>query len=460
MKNIFLFLLVLTGCIASAQSLTDKKLIHSIDEILAKQFKPNEPGIAVLVARKGKVIYEKAFGSANVELQVPLQPDMVFRIGSVSKQFTAIAILQLFEQGKLSLNDSLQKYIPGFPSKKYSITIENLLTHTSGIGDYMAKDDPDPFIERRDFTPQQLVDYVRADSLMVKPGTQFIYSNTNYVLLGMIIEKISGMSYHKYVKENILNRAGLSNSYYAPEKVIIPKRVPGYRKGKEGFENTSMQSISLGYACGDLLSTVGDLYKWNKAVVENKLLKKEITEKAFTPFTLQNGYTTHYGYGYIIDTLYGKRCFRHDGSVSGFGADTRYFPDEDVYMAFLINGRSNETDRRTTEVVNNISLLVLGKPVRRAIKLSTTVLEQYTGTYAINEEHMIFVTIEKGQLFIEGSNPSDRVYKIPVYPSAENKFFVKPVDFEITFIKDEGGKVVKLITTYGGKVNLEWKKVK
>src|SRR5580693_1579106 len=172
-KFIISMCLSLIGFVCVVQAQPDDHLVKSIDSLVAPQFEGNQPGISILIAKKGQIVYQKAFGSANLELNTPMQPDNVFRIGSITKQFTAVAILQLVEQGKISLQDSVQKYVKDFPSKGYTITIENLLTHTSGIVDFTAKDDPDPYIERRDFTPEFLINYIKNDPLHFKPGSKY-----------------------------------------------------------------------------------------------------------------------------------------------------------------------------------------------------------------------------------------------------------------------------------------------
>jgi len=178
-KFIISICLSLIGCVYLAPAQRVDQLAKSIDSLVAPQFEGNQPGISILIGKKGQVVYKKAFGSANIELNTPMQPGMVFRIGSITKQFTAVAILQLVEQGKISLQDSVQKYIKDFPSKGYTITIENLLTHTSGIVDYTSKDDPDPYIERKDFTPEFLINYIKNDPLHFKPGLSIRFTPKN-----------------------------------------------------------------------------------------------------------------------------------------------------------------------------------------------------------------------------------------------------------------------------------------
>ena len=267
----------------------DKQIEKKLDFLLTKQFNSAEPGCEVLVSKHGQVIYKKAFGSADLELNVPLKPDMVFNLASITKQFTAVAILQLVEQGKISLQDSLQKFIPDFPSKGYTITIENLLTHTSGIRDYMQINYPNLYMERWDFSPEQLIDSFKNYSLEFEPGTKFSYSNSGYYLLGYIIQKVSGERYQSYIEDNLLKPLGLTHTYFDSANIIIPNRVNGYRKDGAIFKNADYWSPTIEYAAGGLISNVGDLFKWHQGLYSYKILKKETLEKAFTSYHLKDG---------------------------------------------------------------------------------------------------------------------------------------------------------------------------
>ncbi|HMI79503.1 MAG TPA: serine hydrolase domain-containing protein, partial [Ferruginibacter sp.] len=208
-QNCLLLLSVFLFSASFGQSKLEKQLTKTIDELITTQLENISPGCAVLVAKNGKIVYQKAFGTADLELNVPMQPTMIFNIGSITKQFTAVCILQLAEQGKIALTDSLQKYIPAFPSNGHLITIENLLTQTSGITDYLNLDVsiPNPF--RIDWTTKQIIDSLKTLPLEFSPNSKFAYSNSNYFLLGHIIEVASGKSYQEYLKQNILTQLGL-----------------------------------------------------------------------------------------------------------------------------------------------------------------------------------------------------------------------------------------------------------
>lgn len=444
---------------AHSQALSDKKLSSTLDKLLGNEFKPNEPGIVVLIARNNQVVYEKAFGSANVELNVPLQPDMVFRIGSITKQFTAIAILQLLEQGKISLKDSIQQYIKDFPSKGYTITIENLLTHTSGIMDYTNADTShNPYIEREDFTPERIIGYFKNTPLEFEPGTKYNYSNSGYLLLAYIVQKVTGEDYHKYLEENILKPAGLANTFYATENTIVPKRVKGYTRDRGFYENCEYQTISIGFGCGDLMSTADDLYKWNNALLANKLVKKETLDKAFTPYILKNEIPTSYGYGWFINSVNGNKCIHHEGQVSGFISVEQYFPEKNIYVAILTNIQSGEdktdfSDKRF-ELFNKISLLALGNKLQKEITVNEAILDSYTGTYEAGNK--LFTITKNNDLLAVEISLAGRFELIPL---STNKFRLRGISVECTFefIKDSLGKISELICVQKGQFN--WLKV-
>jgi CubicO group peptidase (beta-lactamase class C family) len=461
MKRTFTVLLPIVLLFVSkinAQAPTDRALATSLDSLLNANFKPAEPGMVVMAVRKGKVIYRKAFGSANLEQGVPLKPDMVFRIGSITKQFTAIGILQLAEQGKLKLSDSVQQYVPDFPAKGHTITIEHLLTHTSGIPDYMAIDHPDPYIERHDFTLSFLINHFKNAPLNFVPGSRFGYTNSGYTLLGYIIEKVSGQKYHDYIQKEVLDKAGLKHTFYANEMTIVPGRVNGYTRDRGFYQNTYYQTLSLGYACGDLLSNVDDLYAWNQALLAGKLIKKETLEKAFAPHKLQDGTVTNYGYGWNVGKLNGANCIRHEGQVSGFISLESYYPEQDVFVAMLTNVKSGEdrtdfSDKRFRLFVQ-VPRTVLGNLFPKAVAVPDAVLDTYTGKYqTVSGKKTISIKRKGHTLYmLDGM-------EFGTHALSERRFYVMdvPAEIFIEFISDSAGKVTGLIVEQNGRY--EWKKI-
>ncbi len=392
-------------------------------------------------------------------MNVAMQPDMVFRVGSITKQFTAIGILQLVEQGKISLQDSMQKYIPNFPSKGYTITIESLLTHTSGITDYSSLNDTTPYIDRWDFTPQFILDKFKNLPLDFKPGSKYGYSNSNYLLLGLIIEAETKKSYHAYIEENIIKPLGLGHTFYANENTIIPKRVEGYTRDKGFYENCGYQSISFGYGCGDLLSSTEDLYKWNNALIQYKLIKKETLGKAFTPYKLSDGTFTKYGYGWFIDDLQGSKCIHHEGQTSGFIAEEKYFPNEDIYVAILTNVKSSEdtTDFSTNryKLFENISLLAIGKKLQKSVTISNIILDSYIGTYQLATDKKRTITISKGKYHLIGQISGQGTLRLLF--ESDTKFSFEGLANATCEFVSENGKTTKIIISQNGQY--VWNKI-
>ena len=439
-----------TCLLVKAQSKEDKQLIKSVDALIAGQFNSGTPGCAVLIAKKGQVIYQKAYGSANLELNVPLKPEMVFDLGSITKQFTAVAILQLEEQGKLSVRDSIQKFIPDFPSKGFMITLENCLTHTSGIKDYLQIGDAQPYMERWDFTPQKLIDVFKNLPLEFEPGTRYKYSNSGYALLGYIIEKVSGKNYQTYIRENILDPLDLRNTYYDSNSIIIPNRVSGYYKDGSNFKNADFWSRTIAYAAGGLIANVTDLYKWNRGLLAYKILKKENLDRAFTAYKLKDGTLTNYGYGWIIMNRNGLLAIEHGGSITGFVTNEIYFPKQDVFLALLFNSENAPRD----DLSIALSGLAVGIPMQTSMEISSNILDRYIGTYTMVSNPARKIIIEKTGDGLMGI-VSTREH-LPLLFQSDVKFQFKNVldancEFRIT-----DGKVTGFVVDQSGIY--EWKK--
>lgn len=452
MYKLLLLLLVLSLSFSCAYG-QDLPLEKRLDELFTKNFTSTYPGCAVLVAKGGQIVYNKAFGSADLELKVPLSSDMVFKLGSITKQFTAVAILQLVEQGKVSLQDSVQKFIPDFPSKEQIITIENLLTHTSGIKDFMQIDYSNPYMERWDFTPKQLIDSFKTYPLEFPPGTKYSYSNSGYFLLGYIIERVSGKSYQTYVQEAILTPLALAHTYFDDPNAIIPYRVKGYRKEKEAFKNADFLSPSIAYAAGSLLSTTEDLFKWHRGVLAYKLIRKETLEKAFTPFRLKSGSEISYGYGWQLMNQGHVKSIEHGGKIYGFTTNAMYYPEQDVFIATLFNYE----DALKDDLSRKLSETALGRSLQAEInKSDSETLSSYIGTYTLTTDTKRTIVIQQqgDRLFakISGQNAFELLFQ------TVTKFQLKNIkDATGEFIK-ENGRVEKMIIHQNGQ--FEWKKTK
>ncbi|WP_379092579.1 serine hydrolase domain-containing protein [Pedobacter sp. UC225_65] len=449
-KLLILLYTLLFNTSVIAQTGPRTSISTSIDNLLSTKYVLNAPGISVLVAKDGNVIYNKAFGSANLELNVPMKADMLFNLGSITKQFTAVAILQLMEQGRLSLQDSIQKYIPNFSSKPHKISIENLLTHTSGLKDYLQMNYSDPYMIRRDFEPKEIIEYFKNELLEFNPGTRYMYSNSNYILLGYIIEIITGKTYENYLQENIFNVLGLKNTYCDNSSRIFPNRTYGYKKSTN-YEKADYWGASIPYAAGTLISNTEDLLIWQNGLLDGKLLKKQTLEKAFMPFSLNDGTKINYGYGWMINTINGSLGISHGGAITGYRTIEVYYPEQGIYIVVL----GNCDCTRTEELFTAISGIVIGKSSQTEFKQTDVVLNKYIGVYALtsNSKRKIKIAKENGSsccLYF-------RKRILSTCFSIRLKFEFKDIyDAKCEFIV-QNDKVLKFIVNQNGIFN--WKKI-
>lgn len=423
-------------------------LASQIDAILSPVYKAGQPGAALLVKKDGSILVRKGYGLADLELGVAIEPDMIFRIGSMTKQFTAVAILMLMEQGKLALNDPLTKFLPDYPTQGRTITVEHLLTHTSGIKSYTGLLEWVP-LKRKDMTVAEIIALSKDKPMEFEPGERWSYCNSGYILLGAIIEKVSGLTYEAFLQKNIFDPIGLEHTYYGSYLRIIPRRIPGYGPGPNNtFLNAAYLSMTQPYAAGSLLSTVDDLALWNEALLAGKLIKRETLEKAWTPYKLKDGSSSGYGYGWSIGEYEGRRMIRHGGGINGFSSDGILFPEDKLFVALLTN--SAIPGRGPDPYGLKIAALALGKPmpdVRKAIVIDPKIFDRYVGEFELRPGFIVkffrqgdkFMTQATGQAAFE------------VFAESETKFFLKAVDAQVEFVKDAAGKVTGMVLTQGGR---------
>ncbi|MCJ0742988.1 serine hydrolase domain-containing protein [Pedobacter montanisoli] len=346
MKTI-LYLLMIFGI--SLNKVHAQNLNKKADSIILSEFKDqNGPGGVFMIAQKGNIIYQKAFGKANLELDVNLTSQDVFQLGSMTKQFTAIAVLILEEQGKLQVQDAISKYIPDYPSGD-KITIHHLLTHTSGIKDFTKMKSLNE-IAQREMTPKTMVDFFKNEPVDFAPGEKFDYNNSGYVLLGYIIELVSGQTYADFIRTHIFEKAEMHNSYYATDRQLIYKRAYGYHKKENGYVNKTIINFSIPYASGALMSTAADMLKWQNALNHNLLIKAETAKKAFSKYKLNNGEEFTYGYGWHLKNINQSPTREHGGSIFGFKTMGVYIPSADIYVLGLSNCDCNSPTQITREI--------------------------------------------------------------------------------------------------------------
>jgi CubicO group peptidase (beta-lactamase class C family) len=395
---------------------------------------------SALVARGDQVIFSKGYGSANLEWDIPNTPTTKFRLGSVTKQFTAAAILLLVEKGKLDIQNPVKMYLPDSPAAWDKITIFHLLTHTAGIPNYTEFPE---YNKRMPFasTPEELVALFRNKPLLFAPGEKMQYSNSNYILLGCLIEKVSGETYQNFMQKNIFDRLGMKDSGYDSNSAIIPRRAAGYSRNADGPINADFQHMSIPFAAGALYSTVEDLWRWEQGLFGGKLLSAGSLTKMTTPFL------NEYALGVGVKTVDGHKQIIHGGGISGFNAFLSYFPDNKLTVAVLGNS-NNSASQEIAGILAAIAQgekIVLPSEIKAAV-LPLKILEQYIGTYQLAPKFNMMITVEDGQLVAQASGQG----KLPLSASSETQFFSKQANAQIEFIKDEKGAPSALVLRQRG----------
>ncbi len=392
MKQLSLLLLfVFSTCVLHAQDLESK-----LDAMFNAKYDANSPGATVLIAKDGKAIYRKAFGLANLELSVPMKPENVLEIGSITKQFTSVSILMLMEEGKLSLQDKITKFLPDYPTQGKTITVHHLLNHTSGIKSYTGMQS---FMEnaRKDMSPKEIIDFFKNEPMDFDPGTEYRYNNSAYIILGYIIEEVSGMTYADFVQKRIFDKLGMTNSTYGSKTKVVKNRASGYQPNENGYQNANYLSMTLPYAGGSLMSCVDDMLKWQQALHNNTLISAKSKKLASTNYKLNNGDPIYYGYGFSVDEINGISTIEHGGGIFGYTCYGVYAPSQDVYAIVLTNSNGNSP----TDITVAAAAVALGKPFpgNESLSLSEEQLKKWVGTYEFEDKTIRYVTYKDGSLY-------------------------------------------------------------
>ncbi|MCT2406676.1 serine hydrolase [Chryseobacterium antibioticum] len=409
-----------------------KKL--AIDSIIQAYAAINKFNGMALVHYQHKTFFEKSYGWQDAEKKIPNQNNSIYQIASLTKSFTALVIVKLSEEGKLSVKDPLSKFIPDYP-RGNEITIEHLLTHSSGIYEVLRNKEYFRLLHTGEtITKSKEISFFKNEPLDFEPGTQFSYTNSGYILLGMIIEKVTGLSYEEAVRKFILNPLKMSHTGFDYPALKSPyKTVPYSYLSKTKQEKTEIWNPELTGPAGQIYSTAEDLYKYYEGLRDYKIVSKETFKKATTP------YLSGYAFGWFIDDLYGKKLINHGGNIEGSTSYFAMFPDDDICIILL----NNITSKKLEKAGNTILGALLDQPYdlpkpKKEINPDTSILKKYAGNYELSEDSVIHILYENGQLFIQNNNDP----KVRMLAENENTFFLQDDDSEITFIFKEGEKGV------------------
>jgi len=360
-------------------------------------------GVAIAVVKDNQPLLLKSYGYADIAFDTKLPINASFEIGSVTKQFTGAAILQLVEQGKLALDDDLAKYVT-FDTRGKKVTVRQLLSHTSGIKGYTEL----PVFEKlaaEKHKRDTLLRIVEKEPFDFEPGEALIYNNTGFFLLGLVIEKVSGLSYDAYVTKHLFEKAGMANSYYASERAITKNKAHGYQMGEKGLENASYLDHTWPYAAGSLCSSVEDLVKWNTALHHGQILNENTYKEFITPVTLNDGTVTKYAKGITVTESHGRRRLEHGGGIYGYLSENAYYPDDKVSIVVLINTAGPVSPG---DIGDKIADWVFGKSETNVASF-TGDAAKFTGTFkGRGRGQDLLVTIEKKDSVLTAKYDDDK----------------------------------------------------
>jgi len=326
-----------------------------VDKYLKSQMQEHRiPGLTLEVIRDGKAIKTAAYGLANVELNVPAKPETVFEIGSITKQFTAAGILMLAQEGKLSVDDKISKYLKDPPEAWANVTVRHLLTHTSGIKSYTGLDG---FQIWRHLTQEQFIKAIGKEPMEFQPGDSWKYCNTGFNLLGYIIENVSGKNYWEFMGERVFQPLGMQATTKRLYSLVIPNRASGYEQTNHVWMNRDTDLTEV-FSAGAIASTAGDLAKWSVTLNGDRLLNAASKAQMWTPVKLNDGKTRKYGFGWNVDTLEGHKNIGHGGSTSGFSASIQRFPDDHLAVIIL----SNTDEEIATTLAKKVATFFFAQP--------------------------------------------------------------------------------------------------
>lgn len=451
MKRTFRLLCVLPIASLLASGAGAQSLQSKMNQYMQASVKVNHFMGSVLVAQHGKVLFARGYGMANLKDRIPNAPDTEFRIGSVTKEFTATLILKLQSEGKLDVQDPICKYVPNCPVDWHPIKIYNLLTHTSGIPDFTNF--PNYLkIDTKPITPTRLLALFKDKPLEFTPGSQFRYSNSGYEVLGYIIERVSGETYQRFLKQNIFGPLEMKDSGYDRSHPTAKKHAMGYEYSHDGYQPVDYVDMTVPYSAGALYSTVQDLYTWDRALEAGKLLPKPLLDEMLAPQVSTGGSgKSHYGFGWFISSAFGYKEYSHEGGIQGFTSLNSWFPDQHAYVIVLDNMQSPVVGT----VARELAAILFGQKyelpkVRTAITLPPNELQKFVGQYQLNP-HLIFtVSLAGDQLTVRGTGQPS----FPIFPESKNEFFLKVMDAQITFVLNPEGQVTGLTLHQGGQDEL------
>jgi len=422
-------LLVPAGAAQSPEDITGR-----VDALLKPLLEEDLISGSILIAKGDAILLAKGYGPANREFSAPCTPATRYRLGSMTKQFTAAAILLLEEQGRLQVTDSLSRFMPDFPNAE-KITLHHLLTHTSGVVNYSSL--PDTYrIWCQPLSIDEVIALFKDKPLRFEPGQKFEYSNSGYVLLAKVIEKASGLPFGEFLAKNIFIPLGMTDTGLDEAVKVLPQRATGHYKDENGISQAPYLYVPFTSGAGSLVSTVQDLFKWNRALTHKRILSEASLKRMFTPALEQ------YGYGWFIREEHGRRLIEHRGALNGFLSMTQRFVDDDIVVISLFNF----VTMFAREVNLGLGAIALGRTAEpillpAGVKLPEEVHQRWAGSYRFTDGTEIRLAVDKGRLMFQSpGRPAEEAI-----PQKENRFYVRPEAVMLNFRTDKDGAITLIL---------------
>lgn len=435
------FATILADGTAAAAPLSQADIARYADELLKHTYHTDRPGAVVLVARGDTVLFRAARGEADVDKHVPLRPDSVFRIGSVTKQFTAAGLLTLVDAGKVRLDDPLSKYVPDFPGGD-RITVLQLLNHTSGVKDYFRVSGYKEG-SGRDMTTAQMIDLFKNEKPDFAPGSKWAYSNSGYVLVGAIIEAASGMPWHVYLAKVLFEPLRMRHTGYGHDPKFAEQQVRGYSYKDKSIVPMFPWSMTQAHAAGALVSNVDDLLKWNRALHEGRVLKRATYAQMIAPAGTAAG-AEGYGFGLYIGTMRGRQELWHAGRIFGFISSLSYLPGPDITVVVLENDDIHEHEGfdDAYPLARRLAAMALGEPYPDmvAVAVDAAVLQAAEGVYRFDADVTRTLRVVDGKLTAQRDSGPRQV----LTPIAADDFLYDDGFNRLKLERDAGGEIKRL----------------
>ncbi len=432
-------------CVTALAQTTDNAAVKLRLAEVAKSYTADNAFMGtVLVAEGDHILLDQGYGMADLEWNIPNSPEAKFRLGSLTKQFTATLVLLLQQDGKLHIEDPVGKYLPDAPKSWEKITLANLLGHTSGIPNFTSDKEFGTWGMSK-HTTAELIAFFRDKPLEFEPGSKFAYSNSNYEVLGAVIEKVSGENYGDLLRKRIFDPLAMHDTGLDTDELILPKRAQGYRPSQDGLVHARSESMTVPWAAGAIYSTTGDLLRWERALFGGKVLSDASLAAMTTPGK------GDYGLGLIVSQQNGVKVIQHGGGIEGFNTQLAYVPDRKITVVVLSNVNGSAPGAMGEQLLD----VVMGKPVilpseRKPVPISKEELQKFTGVYDLAPAFALTVAVSGDSLTIQGTNQPALPAMYQGAAGGHPRFFIPKVNAEIEFLPDATGAIGSLVLHQGG----------